>query len=171
MRRIGIILAAALATSPVGAQVDRDSEARAIFQTWRALDDSDNARKDYIEHHAPYGVDITPDGRVWVNLDATGAADDYAMLVDDILKGGQLGATVWVRGYHKRNPRVKYRTSMARYAMDCSEPRIQTLNYVTYTADGSVVSSQENRFYAGAYRTIVPGSVGETWWKVACRKI
>lgn len=171
MEPSGIYLALALAVSQVGAQDGDDSEARNIFRAWSALDEATvSARKDYIERHAPFGVDITRDGRMWVNLDATGASDDYAMLIDDILKSGPWGATVWVRGYHKRNPRVKYRTSMARYSIDCRDPRIQTLNHVTYSQDGTVISSQENRFYDGAYRTIVPGSVGETWWKVACRK-
>ena len=170
MKRLSLVTGALMIATPLAAQ-ETDGDARNIFKAWQLLDESaSDPRKSYIDEHARYGIDITPDGRMWVNLASTGEQDDYAMLIDDILKGNEYGATVWIRGYHKRNPKVRYRTSMTRYSFGCKEPTIYTLNRVTYAADGSVVNSDQFPYYAGSARTIIPGSIGEEWWTFACRK-
>jgi len=152
------ILLALIATSASAQEDDR--------YFYRGLPEPSPAIREYIERSAPFGIDFTRDGRIWVSLDPAGDRDDYSMLIEDILARNEWGATVWVRGFHKRNPDVKYRTSMARYSFDCKNKAMRTLFFATYDASGNVLSSFDG---TGRRETIAPGTVGDDWWEVACR--
>lgn len=117
--------------------------------------------------NAGFGVDVTPDGRLWANLNAVGQEDDYAILITDVLKSDGKYPTAWIRGYHKRNPKVSYRTTMTRYSFHCADRTMWTMFYSEYSAEGKQTLSREGSRYQAS--TIVPGTIGEHWMEVACK--
>lgn len=168
-----IIALSALAFSPALAAQNTESEGRTIFRAWELLDATGQGPADdpdilWAQKYAHNGTDVTRDGRIWANLAPTGDEDDFSMLIEDIRKATQYYSTVWIRGHHKNNPKVRYRTSMTRYVFGCTSQTFAQIHYAGYGADGKVIDSDEARHRE---RTIVPGTVAETWWKYACNKL
>lgn len=125
---------------------------------------------DWTSQRAPYGFDITPDLSIWINIAEPGRKDDFAVLADDLRRHeGQRWQEFWVRGYHLRNPEVRYRESKTRYRMDCEGRTITTVMRVTYDATGTLlwewVAPSSGTF---AYTPVVPGSLGARLFLFAC---
>lgn len=122
---------------------------------------------DWVTDHAPYGMDVTLDGKVWINTNPTGARDDYAILANDLYKALTAQSThphLWIRGYHRRNQKVTYRETKTLVEIDCARDRLWIERKLYYAADGDVVASSG----PFASEPVVPGSIGESWRKFAC---
>ncbi|QNN64336.1 hypothetical protein H9L12_08320 [Sphingomonas rhizophila] len=116
---------------------------------------------------APHGIDITLDGKLWINSNKVGAKDDYAILATDLhraVTSKSIKPRLWVRGYHRRNPSVNYRESKLLVVIDCTRDTLRIEKRIAYSADGGIVET------GGPYRSdpIVPGTNGEAWRKMAC---
>ena len=127
----------------------------------------DSPPVDWVTAHAPYGMDVTLDGKVWINTNRTGAKDDYAILANDLYKavtGRSSNPRLWIRGYHFRNRAVTYRETKILVSIDCLRDTIWVERKLFYAAGGELLAS------TGPFGTepIVPGSIGETWRDAAC---
>lgn len=127
---------------------------------------SDDIPFEWLRANAPYGFDLTSDGNIWVNLNAVGRKDDYAILASDLMERKDWGVSAWIRGYHLRNPSVKYRVTKTKVNFDCQRRMYQRADWVAYSASGEVIDSDNERRDA---QEIVPGSVAENWIKVICK--
>lgn len=117
--------------------------------------------------HSPYGMDVTFDGKVWIDTNKTGARDDYAILANDLYKAISNRSTyprLWIRGYHIRNRAVTYRETKQLVRIDCTADTITIERRLYYSASGELIRS-EGPF---ASDPVVPGSVGESWRDAAC---
>lgn len=122
---------------------------------------------DWTTDHAPYGMDVTFDGKVWINTNRTGARDDYAILANDLYKaitGHSSNPRLWIRGYHLRNRGVTYRETKTLVSIDCMRDTIWVERKLYYKADGDLLATTG----PFASEPVVPGSIGETWRKAAC---
>lgn len=122
---------------------------------------------EWVMQRAPYGMDVTLDGKVWINTNRTGARDDYAILANDLyaaVKDHSMHPRLWVRGYHLKNRSVTYRETKQLVWIDCARDTIQLERKFYYSGSGELVAS-EGPFAADP---IVPGSIGESWRKAAC---
>lgn len=122
---------------------------------------------DWVTQHAPFGMDVTLDGKVWVNTNRIGARDDYAILANDLhraLTSGTAQPRLWIRGYHLRNTKVKYRETKQLVTIDCARDTIWVERKLYYAADGELLATM------GPYASepVVPGSIGEGWRDAVC---
>jgi hypothetical protein len=122
---------------------------------------------DWLTPRAPYGMDITFDGKVWVNTNRTGARDDYAILANDFYRAitaGDNHPKVWIRGYHLRNPKAKYRETKQLVTFDCVRDTYWVERQLMYSPEGEVLATM------GPFGTepVVPGSVSEAWRDAIC---
>lgn len=121
---------------------------------------------DWLAANTPHGFDVTLDGNVWMNVDEVGAVDDYAILATDLYGSrGGIWRKLWVRGYHARNPEVKYRESKHLIQLHCQNNTITVLRQIFYSLDGKIM--WERRLQPQDY--IIPGSHGEAVRDFACR--
>lgn len=124
---------------------------------------------EWLQNHTPYGMDITLDGKVWINTNKTGAENDFAILANDLhraLTSESIEPKVWIRGYHRRNPKVSYRETKLLVTINCRWDTLQVERRIFYSASKEAIAT-EGPF---ASDPIVPGSIGETWRKAACPK-
>lgn len=122
-----------------------------------------------VKPFAVFGLDVTPDGLVWINMNKVGNRSDFAVLGEDFLRNRNpfiRAREVWIRGYHRLDPALKYRTSKALYLVDCDRRTLWRKAEVTYLADGSTYST-DNR--SGGTQPVVPGSIGDTWFRFICQ--
>lgn len=77
-----------------------------------------------------------------------------------------------MQGDHSRDRSVNYRKSLRLISFDCGAQTQRLLSFITYDSYGKVTASetQPDLTYAG-YDAIVPESVGEAEFKVACRQL
>ena len=122
---------------------------------------------DWAAAHAPYGMDITFDGKVWINTSKVGARDDYAIFANDLkaITEGNSYPRLWVRGYHLRNKGVSYRETKQLIWVDCRVDTITVERRLFYSPAGDVIGS-EGPFAA---EPVVLGSAGESLRKAACQ--
>lgn len=117
----------------------------------------------------PYGFDVTVDSPnliAWVNVAPVGGRDDYGILATDLYSATGQYRTVWIRGYHARNPDVKYRETKAKYQFDCTRMELTQLYRVAYRPDRQVLFTEA---YPSRTEPVVPGSLGSAWIKLVCR--
>ncbi len=127
--------------------------------------DVDGPPPEWVAEHAPYGFDITPrDGKVWINMDRVGDEDDYAVLANDFYKATGNFRYVWVRGYHRRNPKVRYRETITRVSFTCDGEYMETRYYVAIDANRKRVATDEST----TKQMIVPGTYGDQWKRFLC---
>jgi hypothetical protein len=122
---------------------------------------------DWTTDHAPYGMDVTFDGKVWINTNREGARDDYAILANDLYKALTAHSSnprLWIRGYHLRNREVTYRETKTLVSIDCVRDTIWIERKLYYKANGDLIASTG----PFASEPVVPGSIGESWRKFAC---
>lgn len=155
--RILILAAVPLLVGTAHSQTP-NSTARDVYQQWRALDDK-------FILTSPYGVS-NYGGRTWTNLNPATDADWYSISITDVISSTGSFVTAWMRGNHKNNPKVKYRTTTFQQVFDCSARRMRTPIYIEYGADGEIMFQREDY---GRYETAIPGTHGEHWLDVACR--
>lgn len=117
--------------------------------------------------NAPFGFDITPDETVWLNMAPVGHQVDYAVRARDFLDRKLPYVTVWIRGYHKRDPGVRYRESKMQVSFDCQRSTYSVSYTATYKADGALWS--EDRPYRPQSLPIVPGTQGANWQRFICK--
>lgn len=117
--------------------------------------------------NAPFGFDVTPDSTVWLNMAKVGQQVDYTVRARDFLDRELPYVTVWIRGYHRRDPNVKYRESKMQVSLDCQRSTYSISYTATYKADGSLWS--ENKPYRAQSMPIVPGTQGANWQRFICR--
>lgn len=113
---------------------------------------------------AKNGMDLTLDGKVWINADSYGDRDDYALAASDLFKATGRYRQAWVRGYHLRNPDVPYRESKRLIHVDCQARRWSTELVAYYNADGQAIA-QSGRT---TYEAVIPGTYAETWLDMLC---
>lgn len=123
-------------------------------------------KKEWLEKNAPYGIDMTPDRKVWILMNSSLQGDEYAMLADDYEMRDPKWPKAWIRGYHKANPKVSYRESRTLYHFDCLNDTYYSTYQQTYKADRSLQSVSGLRSMTSP---IVPGSIAEEWHQYACR--
>ena len=127
----------------------------------------DGPPTEWLQANAPFGWDITFDGKIWVNTNPVGRRDDYAILGNDLHRAKTNASTsprVWIRGYHARNPKVAYRETKILVSFDCERDTYWTVREIRYSASGESLGS------LGPYSTepIIPGSVAESWRDAVC---
>lgn len=145
-------LALSLITTSSGAQEDRFP---------------DSPWLNWVAANSPNGFDITPDGDLWINLAEVGQSDDYAVRAEDLKAARDArnqNPSFWIRGYHKRNPKVSYRESKVMYSLDCARKTVTRIQGTYYAADGDVVYQQG--FQPFGY--VVPGSMGAEYHRLFC---
>ena len=122
---------------------------------------------DWVAENSPYGFDVTPDGTIWINLSEVGQTDDYAIRAEDLRDARAARnrkPSFWVRGYHKRNPKVLYRQTKARLTLDCENETLSTSTTAYYAADGSMIS--RTGYTSAEY--IIPGTYGAEYHRLFC---
>ena len=122
---------------------------------------------DWVTDHAPYGMDVTFDGKVWINTNRIGARDDYAILANDLYRRSRAIAATRacaIRGYHLKNRDVTYRETKTLVSIDCVRDTIWIERKLYYKAGGDLLASTG----PFASEPVVPGSIGESWRKAAC---
>lgn len=128
---------------------------------------ADTPPLEWITNNAPFGMDITFDGKVWVNTNPVGMTNDYAVLAADLYKVKIANSDypeVWLRGYHAKNPKVAYRESKLLVAIDCRRDTYFLRKVVRYDSKGEVTESSG----PFASEPIIPGSIAESWRAAIC---
>lgn len=148
MRKIAILVCIAaapflFALNPALASQDTESEAKAIFRTWKSQDAHpetgpwDEYKKDPIV------------GAIWQDLTPT--RDQLWINSKDVTRNGGV-VTFWMRGDYSDNMKVKYRTALWRIRIYCAERTVTILATSTYAADGTPI---EERDYPRASSTAI----------------
>lgn len=122
---------------------------------------------DWVAANSPNGFDVTPDGSIWINLAQPGQQDDYAILASDLQaarESSERWRSIWVRGYHRRNPKVAYRETKTRFSINCADSQIYRSMSISYDADGDVL--QELGMSSSS--PVVPGSYGAEYHRQVC---
>jgi hypothetical protein len=122
---------------------------------------------DWVAANSPHGFDVTPDGTIWINLSEVGKTDDYAIRAEDLRDATEARnrkPSFWVRGYHKRNPKVRYRQTKARLTLDCEHETLETSTTAYYDADGNLL--WRTGYTPTEY--IIPGTYGAEYRRLFC---
>lgn len=123
---------------------------------------------DWVKQNAPHGFDITPDGTIWLNLTEPGRTDDYAINAEDLKAAREADHSqmqyFWVRGYHKRNPKARYRESKMRYGVNCSTKQIMTTTEAYYSATGDLISRSSSIYP----QDVIPGTYSAEYYRLIC---
>lgn len=77
-------------------------------------------------------------------------------------------SAVWVKGDHSKNNKVRYRTSLTRYGIHCSNWTYSKNQFLAYNVKGEVISEWEK---LGQVRAIVPGSFEENIARAYCKQL
>lgn len=90
-----------------------------------------------------------------------------------MIRHGDLGAglasrRVWVRGNHRADQSILFRSSMTLYEFNCTALTMRVLSIINYHADGRVHSSAETTYSQARY--VVPESVGEGLHRAVCQR-
>lgn len=126
--------------------------------------------KGWIEDHSPYGIDVYPDGTVWISASEDASGTEYGLQAKDVkaLAGGS--GYVWLLSNHKADKSVPYRTSKSRLHIDCHNKTMRTALTIRYMADGRIHSQERDNSVLGYFEAPVPGSMGELWLELACQR-
>ena len=128
---------------------------------------TDSPDLNWVTANAPHGFDITPDGDIWINLSKVGKKDDYAVRADDLKQARETHnkfPSFWVRGYHKRNPKARYRVSKTRYTVSCFQKTISTSTIAYYDAEDNMLWREGSTFA----QDIIPGTYGDEYYRLFC---
>lgn len=87
------------------------------------------------------------------------------------------GAKAWIQsmGEADRNESINgcgdfsYRYNNEQWTVDCSNRTIGVLGYAYYTNDGQMQCSWSSKGRKVSMEEVIPDSVGEAFWKLACR--
>ena len=117
------------------------------------------------EKSARYGMDITLDGKVWINMDPYGDREDYAVGASELLKTSGDYRKVWIRGYHAKDDRVPYRESKRLFHVGCKSETFSEVLAIFYSADGQIM----DQYGPTSFQPVVPGSLAAGWMRFVCR--
>lgn len=132
-----------------------------------AMAQTDSPWLNWVAANSPHGFDITPDGTIWINLSEVGKTDDYAIRAEDLRDAREARnrkPSFWVRGYHKRNTKVRYRQTKARLTLDCEHETLSTSTTAYYDADGNLL--WRTGYTSPDY--IIPGTYGAEYYRLFC---
>ena len=124
--------------------------------------------REWLLRYAPYGADFVPTGDrvvVWVNMAKVGERVDHSILGSDLQRRDGYSLTTWIRGYHKRDTRVSFRTSIANVHFDCRQGTWQELSMTTFSASGKALSYSSE---VQPKEAAIPGSQAYIWLEFAC---
>lgn len=104
---------------------------------------------------------------------AMGAMDDRAIYVDSSQytydkKSNSIKAWYKTVSYREKEGKETYTKSKDLYQFSCIDNRIKLLAYVNYNKNGDVVSSAQYDSKDVKYKIIIPDTIGEDLWEVAC---
>lgn len=128
---------------------------------------TDSEYLNWVAANAPHGFDVTPDGDIWINLSKVGKRDDYAVRAEDLKQARETrdkSPSFWVRGYHKRNPKVHYRESKQKFILNCRAKTISTSTLAYYDADGNLLWRQGSMLS----EDIIPGTYAAEYYRLFC---
>ena len=111
-----------------------------------------------------YGMDITLDGKIWINMDTYGDEVDYSVAASDLLQAQGTYRTAWIRGYHARDESLPYSESKRLLHLDCRRARFSEELVVYYDGDGKLLES----YGPTESRPVVPGSLAAQWMRFIC---
>lgn len=120
----------------------------------------------WIKLHAPNGMDIWADG-TWVTAGSETSGSDYGMRLEDLMNQTGNYRTIWMRGDHRSDKSVPYRTTKMRVSFNCEQQTYSVGTTVRYKEDGSVYPWPNP---SPRTMDVVPGSVAEEWLRIACWK-
>lgn len=121
----------------------------------------------WVAANSPDGFDITPDGTIWINIGKPGNKSDYAIRAEDLQKARDTKdryPSFWTRGYHRRNPSLKYRETKTRMSLDCQREKLTVMTAAYYDAAGSLLY----RTGLEATSDVIPGTYGEQYYRKFC---
>ena len=104
---------------------------------------------------------------------AMGAQDDRAIYVDSSQynydkKNNSIKAWFKTDSYVDDNSKDTYTRSKNLFQFSCLDNKIKLLAYVNYDKKGNVISSNQLDSKEAKYSAVIPDTVGESIWKVAC---
>lgn len=102
-----------------------------------------------------------------------GGQDDRAIYVDSSeynydKKSNSIKAWFKTDSYVDDNSKVTYTRSKNLHQFSCLDNKMRLLAYVNYDKNGNVLSSNQLDGKEVRYSTVIPDTVGESIWKVAC---
>lgn len=113
------------------------------------------------------GLDITPDGKLWLNADYYGDEVDYGVSAEDVWLASGRFRKAWVRGYHLRDTSVPYRESMRLVHADCLEKRWAVEGVYYYGADKKLMDADE---LVPQWTYVIPRTYAESWFDMICSR-
>ncbi|MFN3073190.1 surface-adhesin E family protein [Acinetobacter sp. TY2] len=104
---------------------------------------------------------------------AIGAQDDRAIYVDSSQynydkKNNSIKAWFKTDSYEDDNSKKTYTRSKKLFQFSCLDNKMKLLAYVNYDKKGNVISSSQLDSKEVKYDIVIPDTVGESLWKVAC---
>ena len=129
----------------------------------------DPALVEWLKTHSPDGVDVYPDGTVWISAGRNGTGAQFGLLARDVkaMKGAKDGY-VWLLSNYQNDKTVKHRRMLERLYVNCKLNNYAITTWLTYGADLRVI----DRGKANLYDTFdpVPGTLSEKWLRIACQE-
>ena len=107
-------------------------------------------------------------GHNWVEIATDSSGGIYYIRENDLQNSNDSTPEVWIKGYHKADKSVLYRSSMSLYLIDCSKGSYAFLEGTFYHADGRVRDTSQGSRYNTRY--IVPDSIMDAFALAACPK-
>lgn len=104
---------------------------------------------------------------------AMGAQDDRAIYVDSSqynydMKNNSIKVWFKTDSYEDTNSKKTYTRSKNLFQFSCNDQKLKLLAYVNYDNKGNVVSSSQLDSKDIKYRMVIPDTIGESLWNVAC---
>ncbi|WP_151838127.1 MULTISPECIES: surface-adhesin E family protein [unclassified Acinetobacter] len=104
---------------------------------------------------------------------AIGGQNDRAIYVDSSqynydMKNNSIKAWFKTDSYEDDNSKNIYTRSKNFFQFSCADNKLKLLAYVNYDKKGDVVSSGQSDSKDIQYSMVIPDTIGESLWKVAC---
>lgn len=104
----------------------------------------------------------------WRMTSSSVTGSDYYVKRDDVRNETNNAPVVWVKVDARRNAKVKWRTSMTLYRMDCINRMSTPISTTLYDAAGNSISSTTFPPYEQRADPVVPDSVFEPVLDAVC---
>lgn len=104
---------------------------------------------------------------------AIGTQNDRAIYIDSSQYSydkGKNSIRAWFKtdSYEDDESKNIYTSSKNFYEFSCLDNKIKLLTFVNYNKEGRVISSQQLSDKEVKYSIVIPDTIGESLWKVAC---
>lgn len=134
------------------------------------LEKSLGEMKEWLDTHSPYGLDLYPDGTIWISAGEGSSGTESGLLAKDVRALAAGKGYVWVMENHRADKTVPYRTTKSRIYFDCPDGTMSTQVTIRYMADGKVHGYERDSSIFGRHDAPIPGTVGERWMELACQR-